>query len=287
MQLFAASHVFPVSSPPIRDGAVAVEGSSIVAVGPRAELLERVGDGVEPCELGRAALLPGLVNAHCHVELSWMAEDPPPAGDYLGWVRGIIARRADEQQLQATGAARQAIDFMVRRGTVAVGDIANGSWVVPLLRRSALHGVIFHEVLGPRRAAAEELIERAVSRLEALADDQDEGGRWRVVPTPHAPHTTSEPLLRALAERAAATGQPLSVHVAESEAEVALLANGSGGFVELFRERGIWDDGWQPPGLSPVVTLSMRNSTVVTTSRCSLTSRTNFVSSRAACDSLH
>ena len=86
-------------------------------------------------------------------------------------MRGIIARRADEQQLQATGAARQAIDFMVRRGTVAVGDIANGSWVVPLLRRSALHGVIFHEVLGPRRAAAEELIERAVSRLEALADD--------------------------------------------------------------------------------------------------------------------
>jgi len=248
MRVLTAKHVIPVATRPVPNGAVAIDAGRIVAVGRRDEVLERAGADAEVEDLGRAALLPGLVNAHCHVELSWMAEDPPPLGDYADWVRGLIERRDHEDESVVRVAAERAIDFMVSRGTVAVGDIANGTSVIPLLRRSAMRGVIFHEIFDPRPGQAEQLIGRAIERLDAQTDEGD----WRIVPTPHAPHTTSETLLRALAGRSAVTGEPLSIHVAESAAEVALLDDASGPFPDLFRERGLWDEAWSPPGLTPI-----------------------------------
>jgi len=255
MRVFIASHVFPVASPLLRDGAVAVDGERIVAVGPREQVLDQTGDAAERCDLGNAALLPGLVNAHSHVELSWMKDDPPPGGDYITWVHGFLDRRAREDVEQATRAAESAIQRIVARGTVALGDVANGTWVLPLLARSSLHGVAFHEVFSPLAADAERLIADAIGRMERIAENEDLRGaaeRWKVVLTPHAPHTTSEPLLRALAGRSAAANEPLSIHVAESEAEVAMLNDGSGPLPQLLRDRGLWDDGWHAPGHTPV-----------------------------------
>jgi len=255
MLFFTASHVFPVVRPPVRDGAIAVDGGRIVAVGPREELLSRVGDGDEVRALGSAAVLPGLINAHCHLELSWMERDRPPGGDYTTWVRGFLERRAAEEPATAEQAAETALQRMAARGTVALGDVGNDVWVVPLLVRSTLEGVAFCEVFSPLAADAERLTLEAAKRLERVSarpDVRDASGRWKLVLTPHAPHTTSEPLLRALAGRAAAAAQPLSIHVAESEAEIAMLRNGSGPLPELFRERGLWDERWHAPGHTPV-----------------------------------
>jgi cytosine/adenosine deaminase-related metal-dependent hydrolase len=94
-----------------------------------------------------------------------------------------------------------------------------------------------------------------VEKLEQLAADDDvaaAGDRLCLALTPHAPHTTSTPLLRALAGRAAASDEPLSIHVSESQAEVALLNDGSGKLAELFRERAFAGDDWSPPGRSPL-----------------------------------
>jgi len=255
LRVIIASCVFPVTSPPIRDGAVAIVGDRIAAVGRREEILACVESGADVHDLGPAALLPGLVNAHCHVELSWMAEDPPPGGDYAGWVRGLLERRAREEPDRARVAAERAIESMVSRGTVALGDVANETWVVPLLARSPLCGVVFHEIYSPRASEAERVLAQAIERVELLARDPDlerAGDRWRIVLAPHAPHTTSEPLLRALAGRARAAGAPLGIHASESAAEVAFLENATGPLSQLFRERGMWDDAWEPPGLTPI-----------------------------------
>jgi cytosine/adenosine deaminase-related metal-dependent hydrolase len=144
---------------------------------------------------------------------------------------------------------------MLARGTVAVADVANDTWVAPLLAASGLYAVLFHEILGLEANRVEPLLAEAAERLERLADDpavREAGDRVRVELTPHAPHTTSAPLLRALAGRSAAAGEPLSIHVAESEAETAFLADGGGPLAELFRERGFGDGSWKPPGQSPV-----------------------------------
>lgn len=252
MQIFAARHVLPVAAPPLRDGAVAVEAGTIVAVGPRVAMLERFGRDAEFRDLGSAALLPGLVNAHCHVELSWMGEDPPPGGDYVAWVRGLLERRAAEDPDLARRSAERAIAGMAARGTVALADVANATWIVPLLRRSLLRGVVFHEIYGGWPGGAERL-DAALARIADLGTGGEPlARRWRVVPTPHAPHTTSAALLRALGRRAAERADPLSVHVAESAAETALLADGSGPLFELLRERALLDSSWRPPGRTPV-----------------------------------
>jgi len=254
MRIHAARHLLPVSSPHVVDGAVAVDGGRIVAAGARAEVVAAHPDA-EVDDRGDAVLIPGLVNAHTHLELSWMAGKIPTGIDYVSWVRALIDLRAGEDELVARAAAAQSIEAIAARGTVAVGDVANGTWIVPMLAGSRLHAVVFHEVYGFRPGDAETILGDLVDRLEAAGREPSLAGcagRVRLVPAPHAPHTTSPSLLRALAGRAVAAGEPLSIHVAESAAECRLLADGGGGMRDLLEERGQLEDGWQAPGRTPI-----------------------------------
>lgn len=258
MLVLAARQLLPVTSPAVADGAVAIDGGRIVAVGEFDVVVEAAGSGAEVRHLGDVVLLPGLVNAHTHSELSWMRDPPLTGGDYVGWVRELVARRATLDEAIARAAAERAVEEMVSRGTVAVGDVSNQGWPAAILARSTLYGVVFLEIYGFRAADAEKLIEGAAERLETLDADPDvtaARGRIAVYLTPHASHTTSAALLKALAGRAAAAAEPMSIHVAESEAESSLLHDGSGAFVDLLKERGGWDETWKPSGLSPVAHL--------------------------------
>ena len=255
MRIFLAAHVYPVSVPAIAGGAVAVDDGRIVRVGSRDEVVGALGGGAAVHDLGRAALLPGLVNAHTHLELSWMREAGLPRGDYVAWLRALLEARATADRERAAEAAAREIASLVARGTVAVGDVSNEGWIAPLVARSPLHGVLFHEIYGLDPERAERALEAAAELLDALARDPHvaaAGGRLCLALTPHAPHTTSAPLLRALGGRAAAARAPLSIHVAESEAEVLWLARGAGPLLELFRERGFVTEDWRPPERSPV-----------------------------------
>jgi len=252
--VYTARHLLPISSPPLQDGALAVEGGRIVSAGLRKVVLDDVaGEEVEVRDLGNAVVLPGLVNAHTHLELSWMAGEPLAERDYVAWVRGFVRQRDGEVDDVARKAAEAAIETIIARGTVAVGDISNHDWMPALLARTPLWAVVFHELFGFRAVDAEPLVDEAARRLDAMdADCSESEGRVRVALTPHAPHTTSAALMKALAGRSAATGAPLSVHVAESETEASFLRGGAEEFREFLIERGMWDEGWKPPGQSPV-----------------------------------
>jgi cytosine/adenosine deaminase-related metal-dependent hydrolase len=255
MLVYLARHLLPVSSPPVENGAVAVADGRVVAAGERAVVLQRAGADAELRDLGNVALVPGLVNSHTHLELSWLAGRLPPGDDYVVWLRRLLELRGDEDPATAAVSAKQALRTVIDRGTVAVGDVANHSWIVPILARSGLHGIAFHELLGFKAGDAEQLLSDAAGVLERLEADDDLRGakeRIRVALTAHAPHTSSAPLLRGSAGDAAASGNPLTIHVAESTAETELLFDGSGPLAELYDERGFWEASWKPPGLSPV-----------------------------------
>lgn len=255
MKVYTALWVLPIGSPPIRNGFVAAEDGRVAAVGGKEEIDEIVGTEHELHELGDSIVMPGLVNAHTHLELSWMGADPPPGGDYVGWVRGFLERREGMDAERARESALEAIGAMLGRGTVAIGDVANETWIVPLLARSALRGVIFHEVYGTRPGDADALVRDARERIDALTEGPDrviEDDRWRVFLTAHAPHTASTALLRSVASVSDGKDGRFSIHVAESEAEAIFLKQGGGPIAELFRERGMADESYQPSGLSPV-----------------------------------
>lgn len=252
MLVYTARCLLPVSGPPVRDAAVAVARGRIVACGARAAVLARA-PGAERRELGRVALIPGLVNAHTHLELSWMGDDPPAGGDWVRWVRGLLERREAEDPERAAAAAERALARATARGTVAFGDVGNRGESAGLLAASGAAAVVFLEVYGFRADRAGELLGAATERLERVrAGLGRAAGGVRVVLAPHAPHTTSPALLAALGARAAAAGEPLSIHLAESAAECAFVRDGGGPFAELLRERGMAEASWSGCGCGPV-----------------------------------
>jgi len=257
MILYAAKHILPVAGTPIQNGAISVHEGRIVAVGRRKDVV-KAHPGVEVRDLGDAVIVPGLINAHTHVELSFMNGDAPVGGTFMTWLRDLVARRAAVDAAAMAQAAATAVATLVQRGTVAVGDIANGTWAAPLVARSGLSGIAFHEVYGFRAAEAESILAQAAQRLTGIDADPDVAAardRLTMVLTPHAAHTTSNPLLKALGGRAVAAGEALSIHVAESDEEMQFLRDGTGPFKDFLIERDAWEPGWKAPGMSPVAYL--------------------------------
>jgi cytosine/adenosine deaminase-related metal-dependent hydrolase len=246
-----AAWVVPVDQRPIRDGWVAVDGDRIVAVGqgdsPEAMALGPVRD------LGQVALMPGLVNAHVHLELSWLRDRVPPAADFTTWITGLFAARGGAVERlddpgvtsAALAGAREAREF----GTVAVGDISNSLAAVDAIVASGMHGLVFHELLGFKETTGA-LVERSRTvRAEAAARSP----RVRISVAPHAPYSVSRELFQAIREEVTSSAEPItSVHVGESPEEVELLASGNGPWAQLLRRIGAWREGWVAPGLGPV-----------------------------------
>ena len=266
MDLYLAAHILPVSGPVVSGGgAVAARDGRIVAVGAADEVRrDLAAQGIAPATIrehdyGDSILMPGLVNVHTHLELSWMAGEDLPSGDYVSWLRRLLELRETRgETADVAGAARKAIESMVSRGTVAVGDVSNTLSTVALLAESGLRGVIFHEIYRMRPEGAEERMVEVAAQVAAADQELQRLGardRFFIAPTPHGPHTTSPALLKALAGRAAASREPLSVHVAESRQEIDLLQHGGGDLAAFYKERDFMDDGWQPPAMSPVAHL--------------------------------
>lgn len=243
MEILTASWVLPVTAPPLRGGRVAVEGGRVAWIGRR-------GDPGEPegrlRDLGPGVLLPGLVNAHCHLELSHLAGLRPGDGGFVPWVESVVASRgrfADEDVRSATASA---IRFLEERGTVAVGDVANALGHLDLLAASRLSAVVFLELLAWDPAKAKSVLSWAEGRLAAVAPTLRPGLEVRLAA--HAPHSVSPALFGLLVGR----GGPAALHLAESPDETAFLAGGGGAWPAFLERRGLGQVAFASPGLSPV-----------------------------------
>lgn len=244
--LLRAAWVCPVHAPPLRDGWVAVHAGRIRAVGQGvdAPAATRVDD------LGEVVLLPGLVNTHTHLELSWLRGRVPPGPDFLSWVGALMrTRTAPERAGDAVtdDPARAAIAEMRATGTVAVGDIANALISPALLAEAGMPGVVFHELIGFRVTDGARHVEAARARHAGLTSPD-----VRVAVAPHAPFSVSRELFTAIRDAVAAQTPPItSVHVGESPEEVALLTTGEGPWRARLAALSAWRDDWTPPGCGP------------------------------------
>ncbi len=240
-----ARYVFPGDAEPIPDGVVQIDRSRIVAVGRRAS------DDYAVEDLGNVALLPGLVNAHTHLDLSGI--DCPlgaPGMSLVDWLSNVVASRSDTSAAEAvTSGIRESI----RHGTTLLADIAAADtiWpsVVPLDRRS----IVFGELIGPTSQRVDDACRRAAEYLAAvqLAATQTSNA-WRPGLSPHAPYSVHPELLCRVVRLANDEQVPLAMHLAESPEEIELLATGRGPFRPFLENLGAWTDNLVPVGTRPL-----------------------------------
>jgi cytosine/adenosine deaminase-related metal-dependent hydrolase len=244
---YHASWVLPVASRPVRDGWVLVERGRIVAIGHRAVST----DGTTEVDLGEVAILPGLVNAHTHLELSYLRDQVPPSSSFVSWVRSIVSarRQPDSNAPAVVQAIEEAIQEAIASGSAIVGDVSNTLTTFGPLTRSRLAAVVFYEVIRFNAPDPVALVERARQRIDELAQTE----RVRASLAAHAPYSVAPLVFRAMRQVVDRDPfAPCSVHLSESAEEVEFIARGLGPWRAFLEEVGAWDDTWVPPGVSPV-----------------------------------
>jgi aminodeoxyfutalosine deaminase len=252
--LYIARHVFPVIAPPIADGAVAAEDGRIVAVGTTADLRKRY-PSARVVDLGKHALLPGLVNAHTHLELTHHAGHVPENLPMIEWIYPLVSYSRTRTPDDFERAAYGGVEMLRASGTVAVGEICTFGQSVRPLVESGLRGIVYYELLSPDPARADELLRKGQQQIEQWRHEYPQD-RIRFGLAPHTPYTTSAELLRATAEWCRAEGVPLSIHVAESSAETQFLRDATGPIADLLYPGAGWPiHPERAPGVSPVAYL--------------------------------
>jgi cytosine/adenosine deaminase-related metal-dependent hydrolase len=249
LRRFHADWVLPIVSPPIAHGCVTIVDDRVVAVGTSAAAYASVGAGadVQDVPLGRVAIMPGLVNAHTHIELSWMWGKVPPRPSFIEWVSELMALRATST-LDGTPAMIEAIAGMEECGTAAVADISNTLTSIDPIAHSRMQAVVFREVIGFGHPDPDAVAAQARAEL----DRRPPFPRIRLALAPHAPYSVSPGLFRAIARDVETHGTITSVHLGETPQELQFLQEGTGPFRDLLERVRAWNPSWTPPGTGPV-----------------------------------
>ena len=245
---YHARWVLPITQPPIENGTVVEADGRITYVGPSAD----APPGPD-CELGDAVLLPGLVNVHTHLELTAMRgflEDLC----FTDWIDRLRCSRNDVLTAEILlDSAMLGIAEGLEAGVTTYADTCSSGVVLRAMRVMGVRGIMYQEVFGPDPARAD----IAMGDLARLID-QLAGGQTDLVSlgvSPHAPYTVSDALYERASAFAAERNLPLAMHVAESEAERQLVADGQGEFAVGLERRGI---GVARRGRTPIALLEAR-----------------------------
>lgn len=232
--IYRASWVLPMVQPPIANGAVAVIGDRIAFVGTAA-----AAPAGRVVDLGDAALLPGFVNVHTHLELTPLRHLLEGL-DFAQWIRTLTHLRRTElhEPADVECGARLGIAEGLLRGITTYADTSDtGAPVLRALTAMGVRGVVYKEVFGPDPAQCDASLAGlcdAVRDLRTLASD-----RVHVGVSPHAPYSVSKALFGAVAAYALSEQLPIAVHLAESAFEEQLVTRGEGPYADSWRSRGI------------------------------------------------
>ena len=241
--ILRARVVLPVSRAPIDDGAIRLSGNRILAVGRYAGLSPQERTGV--VDLGETMVLPGLVNAHCHLDYTDMGGRISRRKSFTEWIKAIVALKAEWSYADFAQSWLNGARMLLHNGVTSVADIETVPELLPeMWQATPLRVVSFREILGLRsRFAVKELVRSAVAEWEALPGQRD-----RVGLSPHAPYTTSSELLELSAHATAERNWPLTTHVSESDEEFDMFMSARGPLYDWLKsQRDMSDCGLGSP----------------------------------------
>lgn len=220
MRYLSAHYVFPVSSPPIKNGIVCVDDDGcifdVIDTGGRLEEREKL-------EFYNGILVPGFVNAHCHLELSHLRNAIKPHGGLPDFISSVGKLRGET----GLDAAKSADEEMARNGIVAVGDISNSANTFEIKRNSRIRYHTFIEVFGLDGNRSNEIF-AAAQQIKHECDNASFA--------PHAIYSVS----LALWEKLYRSSSPnvISMHHQESSEEMNIFWEGRGELANMFRKNG-------------------------------------------------
>ncbi len=248
--LLLARYVLPVSDPHIEDGAVLVRDGEIVSVGARSDLLQAHPDE-EVVDYGLAALMPGFVDLHTHMEYTifrGVVDDLP----YTEWKMAVQGREhlldtCDWEDSAVLGAIET-----IRSGITTVADVTDSGASVGATQDSGLRGVIYREVSTMDTASVDRVMGEALTDIASWTGRVD-ADRITIGIAPHGPYTCHPRLFQALAEEVSRNDRPVTIHLAGSRDEYDFVKYGSSPLGQDFRTQSGWSDqAWMPTGVSPV-----------------------------------
>jgi cytosine/adenosine deaminase-related metal-dependent hydrolase len=221
--IFRARTILPVSQPPIENGAVVISGNRIRAVGSWPDLRPHANGDIS--DLGEVILLPGLINAHCHLDYTDMAGMLPPPKTFTDWIHLMMSVRAQWEHADYTRSWLKGARQLVQTGTTTVGDIETIPELLPDVWNSTpLRVFSFIEMTGIRaRRDPVAVLREAVEKIDSLSHP-----RCSASLSPHAPYSTVPELLRLSVRAARERGRQLCIHVAESAPEFEMFMRARG-----------------------------------------------------------
>ena len=242
-----AKYVIPEAGMLLRNAAVHVSDPGRIS---RLEPWQRPPPNLETkvVDWGCAIILPGLVNAHTHLEFTCLRGQEDPSVSFTDWLARVIREKqrwthADVQETIKRG-ARQSL----ASGTTLVGEISSSGISLDALKHENLRKVIFEEVI----ALAPEKAGEAMAALNRRLDRSEPDAFSSSGVSPHAPYSVSPELYRAAANLARSRRTRLATHLAETRQELEFLAGGKGELRSFLSDLGVLPAGWKPPGLAPV-----------------------------------
>ena len=221
--ILRARTVLPISQPPLEDGAVLISGNRIRAVGSWQDLQSHADEKI--LDLGEVILLPGLVNAHCHLDYTDMAGQLPPPKKFTDWIASITAAKTAWSYSDYARSWLHGAHMLLKTGTTTVADIEAMPDLLPeVWEATPLRVFSFFEMTGIRaRRHPKEILREAVDKIDSLTS-----ARCRASLSPHAPYSTLPELLKLTAKIARKRKWRVCTHVAESDQEFEMFTHAGG-----------------------------------------------------------
>jgi cytosine/adenosine deaminase-related metal-dependent hydrolase len=230
MKILRARHVYSPGSPTVENGAVAIQEGKIVEAG-KWPLRGWTGE-VE--DLGEVILMPGLINAHCHLDYTLFRSAIGPQKSFADWIRRINALKASVRDEEYLSSIQRGFNELITYGTTSVLNIEAFPELLPLLPPPPIRTWWFWELLDIRsRIETEKLLQGVLHLFDRRT--QWLGGCGL---SPHAPYTASIPLYKLASQCAQLRQLPFTTHVAESREEYAMFAQASGTLYEFLSRIG-------------------------------------------------